>query len=307
MDRKKNLFLAFDAFGTLFTPRRSIAAQYGELARRHGLTGFTDEDVQFSFRKAFKEASKEHPNYGKAVGMKAPAWWANVITKTFKPFTAVNESLPSQLVPELLTRFSTQEGYSIYPDVLPFFARLRTAHLRPGHTKSNNWPYDRTIVGVITNSDDRIPGILSSFGLRVGSRRVGSGNALASADDDISFVVLSYDVGHEKPDRRVFDAAQNLLREMLSDSPKSGDFDTAEDFDLVYVGDDLEKDVLGAEDAYWKALLIDRAGRCSKEFKDRGGDPTIEVLADHENSSRYRRVKVIRDLNAFVDVFRARP
>jgi hypothetical protein len=47
---KRNLLLAFDAFGTLFTPRQSIAVQYGNVARRHGLVGFTDDDVARSFR-----------------------------------------------------------------------------------------------------------------------------------------------------------------------------------------------------------------------------------------------------------------
>lgn len=66
----------------------------------HGLSGFTDQDVDASFRKgkrrgvisptiietynaktrttAFKSEEEEHPNYGKAVGMNANQWWANV-------------------------------------------------------------------------------------------------------------------------------------------------------------------------------------------------------------------------------------
>jgi len=47
---KRNLLLCFDAFGTLFTPKRPIAQQYGEVARSLGLGGFSDEQVQTSFK-----------------------------------------------------------------------------------------------------------------------------------------------------------------------------------------------------------------------------------------------------------------
>ncbi len=84
---KRNLLLCFDAFGTLFKPKRPIARQYGEVARQCGLRGFSDEEVQTSFRAAFKSQAGAHPNYGKASGMGAPAWWTNVPTPTrvFRP------------------------------------------------------------------------------------------------------------------------------------------------------------------------------------------------------------------------------
>lgn len=47
---KRNLLICFDAFGTLFRPRRPIAQQYGEVARSLGLRGFTDAELEKSFR-----------------------------------------------------------------------------------------------------------------------------------------------------------------------------------------------------------------------------------------------------------------
>jgi hypothetical protein len=47
---KKNLFICFDAFGTLFTPRKPVAQQYSEVARSFGLGGFSDEDIAKSFK-----------------------------------------------------------------------------------------------------------------------------------------------------------------------------------------------------------------------------------------------------------------
>lgn len=48
--KKRAIVLTLDAFGTLFTPREPIAQQYGYVARRHGLSGFTDEQVGTTFR-----------------------------------------------------------------------------------------------------------------------------------------------------------------------------------------------------------------------------------------------------------------
>lgn len=72
--------MCFDAFGTLYKPKRPIAQQYGEVARQCGLRGFSDEQVQASFREAFKSQAKAYPNFGKAIGMGAPTWWTNVPT-----------------------------------------------------------------------------------------------------------------------------------------------------------------------------------------------------------------------------------
>lgn len=47
---KRNLLICFDAFGTLYTPKRPVAEQYGEVARSLGLGGFSDEDVTKSFK-----------------------------------------------------------------------------------------------------------------------------------------------------------------------------------------------------------------------------------------------------------------
>lgn len=65
--------------------------------------------------------------------------------------------------------------------------------------------------------------------------------------EDIDFVAPSYDIGFEKPDRRVFDAVKRIMK-LLGD----------EDCEFLHVGDDLEKDVNGAKAAGWESLLLDR-------------------------------------------------
>lgn len=58
---KKNLLICFDAFGTLFTPRKPVAQQYSEVARSFGLGGFTDDDIAKSFKAGeFIDSTQYH-------------------------------------------------------------------------------------------------------------------------------------------------------------------------------------------------------------------------------------------------------
>ncbi|KAK4995281.1 hypothetical protein LTR66_004866 [Elasticomyces elasticus] len=282
--RARNLLLCFDAFGTLFKPQPSIFEQYGDVARKLGLSGFSDDDVAKSFKQAFKHECKVHPNYGKASGIKAATWWTSIIRNTFKPLLPPSQSLPEDLAPQLLHRFSSKEGYVLFPDVLPFLEELRKARLR--HVRSEDV---QTVVGIITNSDDRVPGILESLGLKVDQLRFGQDVSAGQAggEVDIDFVVMSYDVGFEKPHRRMFDAATETLRNLLA--VRSAAHAGIDSWDVVYVGDELEKDVLAAEDAGWSAALLDREGRYSDQTKF---GPTTVTL----DATVKRSVLVVKDL-----------
>jgi hypothetical protein len=166
--------------------------------------------------------------------------------------------------------------------VKPFFERLH---------RDTSWPYKKTIVGVITNSDDRVPGILRSLGLRVQTRvdTISPCFYTFFETDDISFVVLSYDVGHEKPHQYIFDAASSLLKETLATSARNRyEGLTEADFDKLHVGDDLQKDYDGARAAGWHAVLLDRSGIMGKaqglhvarvDMKDKPGNETEVLVA----------------------------
>ena len=51
MSARKRLVLTFDAFGTLFTPRAPIGKQYADIAKKHGLRGFTAQEIGENFGK----------------------------------------------------------------------------------------------------------------------------------------------------------------------------------------------------------------------------------------------------------------
>ena len=182
---------------------------------------------------------------------------SQVIQSSFSPLIPTSSSLPTKLVPDLLSRFSSAIGYRLYPDVPPFFKSVREARARSRHDSS----IPEVVVGIITNSDDRVLPILSSLQISVTARRYDA-NAKASlpvwqsrGNSDVQFVVLSYDVGFEKPDRRIFDAAKALL-------PVESDVE----YEYVHCGDDVEKDARGAMAAGWGGILLDR----ENEHKDEG-------------------------------------
>ncbi|AEO62206.1 uncharacterized protein THITE_2106121 [Thermothielavioides terrestris NRRL 8126] len=259
---RRNILLCFDAFGTLFKPKRPIQEQYASVARQCGLDGFSAEQVQASFKAAFSGESKAHPNYGKDSGMGAEKWWTNVIHQTFRPLIGPDKKLPEDLAPRLLHRFSSDEGYAPAPGVVSLLRSLKQQQQQQGR--------NRITVGVITNSDDRVPSILSSLGLRVSPLRYGYGAStdldLARASGhayDIDLHCMSYDVGFAKPDRRIFDAAEHMANQLLAmqqqrgaETGSSGSAKGDSPWLKLYVGDDFEKDVVGAQGAGWNAVFV---------------------------------------------------
>ena len=117
-------------------------------------------------------------------------------------------------------------------------------------------------VGIITNSDDRVLSILSSLGLSVNPRRYGTNtsstesgvpvSANKNETSNIDFLTLSYDVGFEKPSRGIFDAAKQLGNLGMSHDDR---------IRYIHVGDDLDKDLNGAQQAQWEGLLLHRGGQ----------------------------------------------
>ena len=175
------------------------------------------------------------------------------------------------MVPELLQRFSSSDGYVLYPDVPAFFEAIRIHKERTSHSAD-------LLLGILTNSDDRVVSILESFGLQVnpwryGTKKVGIAHANPKICDDIDFVALSYDVGFEKPHRRIFDATREMAESRFEVSH------------CIHVGDDLEKDYQGAEAAGWKSFLLDREDIHASESIERLRSLT-QVLPYLDVSSR---------------------
>jgi FMN phosphatase YigB (HAD superfamily) len=98
----------------------------------------------------------------------------------------------------------------------------------------------------------------------------------ASEQYDIDFSVMSYHVGHEKPDKRIFEAAEEMLmrtiesRRISEHSPNDASVGA---WRKIYIGDEYAKDVVGALGAGWNAVLVDR---------ERGGESEDVMPLDDE-------------------------
>ncbi|KAI4286180.1 MAG: hypothetical protein L6R38_000076 [Xanthoria sp. 2 TBL-2021] len=273
--RVRPLVLTFDAFGTLFEPRQSIGQQYADAARTHGLTGLTNQHVEASFRKAFQSSTKDYPNYGKAAGMDPRQWWANVIHSTFSAFLTNGTTVPDELVASLFRRFSSREGYRLYDDVMPFFKQLHDWRSTASASRSD---LSRVQVGIISNSDgQRVSSILDSFGICVNETGHDSAAVKSTKCYDIDWVVTSFDSGHEKPSREIFDAAK-----ALSASISGGDSE------YLHVGDSIKEDYYGALEAGWQSVILDRDGKHEGEVPEatRVASLTLlmQKLMDNKNS-----------------------
>ncbi len=229
---------------------------------------------------------------------------SQVIHRTFEPLAAPGQSLPSDLAPKLLHRFSSDEGYAFDPDLPSLLRNLRD-------TPGGNAVFDALVIGVVTNSDDRVPDILSSFGLNVSPLRYGvppnqaTMRKAVSGDYDIDFHCMSYDVGFEKPDRRIFDAAEDMLKQVITargDSMSAGPDLSL--WDKVYVGDEYEKDIRGALNAGWHPVFFDEeGGRCDvANLADLASKPLVDLFSRHE----IVRVNSVRTLVEFLTGNRSR-
>ncbi|KAJ5248090.1 hypothetical protein N7489_002569 [Penicillium chrysogenum] len=294
----RTLLLTFDAFGTLFHPRLPVPEQYAATAHQFGLsrTAVTPDKLATAFKDTFRAQMRQYPNYGRADVLRGQYGGAEAVVGgengETRPETP-KEHIPDGMVEALLDRFAGAEGYALYDDVLPFFRRMHKLK------SANKWSFDRIIVGVVSNSDDRVPVVLKSLGLTVGDMRADQDqssmdlpgfevrgmkkdvageqdkdHADGNLDLDIDMVITSYEAGEEKPHRLIFDVARRqalkVARPWLTSRTK---------FKSVHVGDDFKKDYQGASDAGWESYLIPRDSHGAGEFEAKQF-PDLLGLAD---------------------------
>ncbi|KAJ5885173.1 hypothetical protein N7495_009683 [Penicillium taxi] len=303
--RSRSLLLTFDAFDTLFHPRQPVPEQYVLTANEFGLSGsaLTPQKFKAAFKHVFHKQVTLYPNYGRADVLCGKyggprQWWEEVIRRSFTHALSAdstqksdieNTHLPDGLVDALLNRFAGAEGYMLYPDVAPFFARMR--EFRASQVKGGR--FNNVIIGVISNSDDRVPAVLKALGLRVSDMRAdqdrssvelpgfeerstekesGTQESIPSianqysrpdSGNDLDLIITSYEAGAEKPNRLIFDVArrQALLMALDGENFPRGtptNLDEHGAWTCVHVGDDYQKDYIGAIDAGWQSYWLPR-------------------------------------------------
>jgi len=219
--------VTFDVTGTLLDSPR-IGEIYAEVLHRHGLPGAPEEIrrlIPLVWRELDCLAVLGQDRFASHPGG-ARGYWGRFIARLALHLGAPEPPTPF-VVAELFHRFGTPEAWEVYPDVLPAFEALRARGLR---------------LAVISNWDDRLPGLLDALGL----------------GPYLTAVVYSSDVGTEKPDPAIFEVA---LERLGLEWPEA----------VLHVGDSLRHDVEGAQAAGMRAVHLDRDG-------SKGGMPNLRGL-----------------------------
>lgn len=211
------VFIFFDAGMTLLRPHPSVGAAYAEHLADFGVAA-DGAHLDRHFAAAWK-AVRERPGaccYG-PTDADARAFWYPIVKDTL---ARADVRLPEDplFLPTLFNAFGTGRHWKLYPDVEQSLAlaEARGAGL-----------------GVLSNFDSRLRTALAELGL-------------AGRFDPL---VISCEVGSEKPHAGIFEAAARALPAEWRDAQ------------LALIGDEPASDGDGAAQAGWLRCLIDRAGR----------------------------------------------
>lgn len=233
--------VTFDILHTLIIPRQPIHVQYAEVFRPF-LGTLEPDAVKASFKTALKAVQKELPAYQHG----APLWWAEVIKRTALGAGADAQRLDASLheiVPTLLKRFSSREGYRAFEDALPTISKLRDAGVD---------------VGIISNGDMRFRLTLEDLGF----------------PEDLRPFVLSEEAAVEKPDPEIY---QRTIEEYNRLHPEEQELGPE---NCLHVGDELECDFHGAKKARFEARLLRRPGPDGEQERKEPDEDltTVEVI-----------------------------
>lgn len=206
--------LSLDAMNTLIKPHVPVSHLYSRFARTHNIS-VDEAALTASFPSVFKSLSVSSPCYG--FSKEGPrSWWSSLIVNSFEKAGSgpISPDVAAKISNELYDHYALADAWELVDDEIPsILSRLRLKGIA---------------LCVVSNFDDRLKSILASMGLL----------------DHFQMVVLSGEVGIEKPDRRVFDT---VLRHFCLEDSAS----------LLHIGDDLEKDFRAAKAIGARAILFD--------------------------------------------------
>uniref|UniRef100_K3WJM3 Uncharacterized protein n=1 Tax=Globisporangium ultimum (strain ATCC 200006 / CBS 805.95 / DAOM BR144) TaxID=431595 RepID=K3WJM3_GLOUD len=182
-------YVTLDATGTLIRPRQSIGCTYVDHFQqitRHALSSErrerAEEHVNHRFPIVFSALSAAKPNFGKrtvVAGRGAPAtalsWWDELVLDVL-PSELVREipdNAAYQFTCDVYAHYASGGAWHVFDDV-----RYALDHLRE----------DGVVLGVISNFDERLEGILQDVALR----------------EYFDVVTTSWRHGVMKPDESIF-------------------------------------------------------------------------------------------------------
>jgi putative hydrolase of the HAD superfamily len=205
-DPGRILAVLFDAVGTLILLREPVGETYARVARRHGVQ-LPASRLDDAFARVLAAAPPNvHPGVPPAdVAERERGWWRARVRETFRAADG-------------MARFDDFEA--CFAELWRHYAGAEAWRLAPGAREGLEAFAARGLrLGVLSNFDRRLPGILRELGL----------------DAYFDVVTLPADAGAAKPAPAIFAAALTRLGVPAERT--------------LYVGDHAEQDVAGAAGA----------------------------------------------------------
>jgi len=209
----------FDAAGTLFHLPKGVGWHYRDVAQRFGCTP-EENALSQAFRTVWKQMpirpASRFPRPDDDKG-----WWLSLVEQVLDQCRVSTEQLPRlDYFEQLYAEFTRPGIWELFPETLEVLSILRT----------------RYRLGVISNFDGRLRPILTNLGL-------------AGWFDPI---IISSEVGADKPDPWIFQQALKLAGAKASES--------------IHVGDDPRADWQGAESAGLQVFRLHRPNNSLRDF-----------------------------------------
>jgi putative hydrolase of the HAD superfamily len=211
-------FLFFDAAGTLIHLPRSAGARYRDVALRHGLD-VPEPSFDAAFCTAWK-AAVPPPTTREPRPDDDRGWWQALVWHVLDLCAAPAGFPRAPFFAELYDEFTKPGVWELYPEVTEVLESLR----------------GRYRLGIISNFDGRLRPILAQLGVL----------------EFFELVVISSEVGADKPDPWIYTRALQLAGVAPAEA--------------AHAGDDPVADWQGARDAGLQSFELDRPRNSLRDF-----------------------------------------
>ena len=209
----KVIFL--DAMGTLFGLKTSVGEIYQQYALKHGVRADAHE-IDRAFIESFKSAPPLAFSVTKLTALEEQEfnWWKNVVRVTFLKLNLIEKfDSFTDFFSDIYNYFATKDPWLVFPDVVPAL---------------NRWQSKSIELGVISNFDTRLNGILKALEL----------------EQFFTSITISSEAGFAKPDPHIFEIALNKHGFIAQQA--------------WHIGDSFTEDRQGAKQAGIRAFCLNR-------------------------------------------------
>lgn len=228
MNLSRLRLITFDVTDTLLKFRSSPGRQYGEIGALYGVLA-DDNALAANFKAHWYKLNKEHPNFGLTTGLGWENWWKHIIAGTFQDSKFnINDKKLDAISKHLIDLYRTSNCWQQCFGTLGLLTYLRSK---------------KVPLGIISNFDPRLTQTLQNTKLL----------------PHFGFVITSYEVGFEKPDKRIFEEAM-----------KASGIKDLKPEECLHIGDTPILDYFGAKNCGWNAILVH--DKSYEQLKEKYGD-----------------------------------